>query len=78
MNVILNVIKRDKVFLFLPNGNFAYLNVLDYYSHIRDYIARTYPNVSYSLAIGEGAPCAVFVILDVNNGLEEVQQQITI
>lgn len=79
MNVVVNVIKKDKVFLFMPNGNFANVNVTEYYSHIRNYIAQEYPAVSYSFAIGDGEPYAVFIILDVNNNLEvPSQQQITI
>lgn len=78
MNVVVNIIKKDKVFLFMPDGNFANLKVSDYYNHIRVYIANAYPNVSYSFAIGDGAPYVVFVILDANNGLEEPQKQIMI
>ena len=78
MKVIVNVIKKDKVFLFLPNGNFANLQVSEYYNHIRGYMQLTYPNEPYSFAIGEGEPYVVFVILNANNGLEESLKQLTI
>lgn len=78
MNAILNIIKKDKVFLFMPNGNFDNVNLSEYYDHIRAYIAQKYPTVSYSFAIGDSEPYAVFVVLDSNNGLEEPQKQITI
>ena len=74
MNVAINVIKKDKVFLFLPDRDVEKGKLQEYYERIRNYIALQFPQKSYSFAIGEGNPFAVFVIIDANNDLEDVQK----
>lgn len=78
MNVTINVIKKNKVFLFLPSNSNESLNLQDYYEHIRCYIASKYPETPYSFAIGNGEPYAAFIIINANNDLEEPQGQIII
>lgn len=78
MNVTINVIKKDKVFLFLPSDSKGRLNLQDYYERIRCYIASKYPETPYSFAIGEGEPYAIFIIINANNDLEDQQGKIII
>ena len=78
MNVSVNVIKKGKVFLFLPNQKVEKDKLQDYYDCIRNYVDLQFHQKSYSFAIGEGEPLAVFIIIDANNDLEEPQKQISI
>lgn len=74
MNVAINVIKKDKVFLFLPVRDVEKGKLQEYYERIRNYIALQFPQKPYSFAIGEDNPFAVFIIIDANNDLEDVQK----